>query len=164
MEMDQPDQTFGLPEETVADLVGLTKRDLAQHRGPMGGRWAKGPNKLILWSAAGVEDLKRELQPETGGPEAPKTENAAPAPEIVVVLSARLPNPRVLLACRPGVDGHRQPEKRLTVYLGANGTNTLFIPGMSILARPHRGAAWIFEGNPDAPERGRRMPRAIGHW
>ena len=47
---------------------------------------------------------------------------------------------------------------------GVAGDNRRFVPGMEVLARPYRGAAWWFEGNPESPEHRRRLPRAVGRW
>lgn len=150
------EQTFGLPEEAVAELVGVNRDEIRRRRGPQGLRWAYGANRRVLWCAAGVQALQEELGPKNGGPVAPEALPCAPA--TLTVVGCRFPNQRVLIAHRG------DSAERLTVYLGANGDNTLFLPGMTILARPLRGAAWLFEGNPAAPEKGRRMPRAVGRW
>jgi hypothetical protein len=148
-------EAFGLPEDEIAQRVGISRKDVAGRRGPQGERWEYGPNRRVLWSQAGLEELKRELAPES----APEKNGAPVSPlAVLTVWMTRFENRRVLLAYRA------QPEERLTVYLGFNGDNTRFLPGMKLLARPWKGAAWIFEGNPEAPDKGRRMPRVIGRW
>jgi hypothetical protein len=145
---------FTLPEEAVATQLGLSRKVVAEHRGSEGGRWGYGPNRRILWSPAGVETLQHEL--------AGKIENAPSLPAgltVLVVTRVGFVNRKVLLAQAenaPGVD--------LNVYLGNNGDSLRFQRGQKILARFRRGATWDFEGNPERPQDGRRMPRYAGKW
>lgn len=150
------EQTFGLGEDSVAAAVGISRKEVAGRRGPEGVRWFYGANRRILWTQGGLEALQAELAAENGAPG--PAAGPGQAVETLTVLQGRLRNRRVLLAYRA------DPGQRITVYLGSNGDGSLFLPGMKILARPLRGAAWVFEGNPEAPERGRRMPRRIGRW
>ena len=155
---------FELPEDQVADLVGIPRAQVAAARGSAGSRWDYGPNRRILWSFTGLEALKAEIGEKNGKTAGPPAEKPAEAPRtlVFIVKRSRLPNPRVLLAVpeTPAAgDGCAVP-----VYLGSNGDNRRFPPGLRILARPYRGQLHVFEGNPDTPELGRRQPRRNGRW
>lgn len=146
---------FDIPEESVALRLGLSRKQVAENRGPEGGRWAFGPGRRVLWCLQGIALLEEQLFPGS-------SENGVPCANparVLTVLNTRCHNRRVMLASNP-----ENGAGNVTVYLGANGDASRFLPGMRILARHHRGAAWIFEGNPDQPQQGRRMPRAVGRW
>lgn len=153
-------QTFELPEDAVAERLGISRAQLRSARGPENLRWAYGPNRRVLWSEKGVGDLQADI----AGP--PQADIALPQGlSVLVVWNPAVPNRRTLVAYRKGMaPENATPEDRCVVYLGANGDNRRFVPEMEILARHHRGATWWFEGNPAAPENGRRMPRRIGRW
>ena len=146
---------FDMPEESVATTLGLDRKKVASFRGPEGGRWQHGPNRRVLWSAEGVEAVQAEL----GGKAV--VEKLPDGLQVFVVVKVGMPNARVLLA-RP--ENAAADAELLVVYLGFNGDSRRFARGMRILVRHHRGAAWNFEGNPDRPEEGRRLPRFAGRW
>lgn len=154
-------EEFHLPEDVVSARLGVDRNLLRKARGPENGRWAFGANRRVLWSEKGVAEFQAGLDAPAGPSE--------PAPEsdlqILEVWNSKVPNRRSLLAYPQGSNPENAAaEERCVVYLGANGDNRRFIPGMKILARHHRGATWWFEGNPDDPKSGRRMPRGIGRW
>jgi hypothetical protein len=147
---------FDIPEDAVANTVGIQRRDLAALRGPQGGRWAYGPNRRVLWSREGIEALRGAILSEKAAPH--DAVQLPPGTEVLTVTRSRFPNSRVLLAAREKEAGE------VTVYLGYNGANRNFAPGMKILCRHRRGAVWDFEADPEHPEKGRRMPRRFGVW
>jgi len=155
-----PVQTFVLPEEAIAERLGISRSLIRGARGAENGRWAFGPNRRVLWSENGFAELQAMIS-------APVREKA-PLPEgteVLVVWNPHVPNRRTLIAFRKGVVPETAaPEERCIVYLGYNGDNRRFLPGMEILARPNRGASWWYEGNPATPENGRRLPRFAGTW
>lgn len=160
-----PVQTFELgeflvPEEAIAERLGLSRAQIRAARGPEKGRWAFGPNRRVLWSQDGLALLQAEVS-------APVAENVEPAEglAVLVVWQSHVPNRKTLIALRKGVAPETaEAADHCVVYLGHNGDNRRFVPGMEVLARPYRGAAWWFEGNPESPEHGRRLPRAVGRW
>lgn len=159
-----PVQTFDLPEEAVAEHLGLSRDQVRTARGPQGEWWDYGANRRILWSENGVAAL-RSLIAAPVDPVPPENEAAVPPAAVLAVWNPKVPNRRTLVAYRKGLaPENAAPDDRCIVYLGANGDNRRFVPGMEILARHHRGATWWFEGNPEQPENGRRMPRGVGRW
>jgi hypothetical protein len=151
---------FLLPEDAVAERLGISKDLVRQARGAENGRWGKGAHGRVLWSQEGVESLLAEITP----PPAEKAPQPAQA-EILVVWNPAVPNRRTLVAIRKGVAPEKvAAEDRCVVYLGLNGDNRRFVIGMEILARHHRGATWNFEGNPEFPGKGRQLPRFTGRW
>lgn len=151
---------FHLPEDAVAERLGISKEIVRSSRGAENGRWAKGPHGRVLWSLSGFEALQAEITP----PPAEKAPHPAPA-EILVVWNPSVPNRRTLIAIRKGVAPENVPAaERCVVYLGFNGDNRRFVQGMEILARHYRGATWNFEGCPALPEKGRILPRTTGRW
>lgn len=144
--------TFTIPETDVCRITGLSPESVRAARGEEGGRWKKGPNNRVLWSQEGVDELARVIDPAN----AKNAPSVAPA-KALTVLGARFPNRKILIC--------EGPEKeRVTVFLGSNGDNFRFLPGMQVLARHREGAVWDFEGNPENPAAGRRFPRAVGRW
>lgn len=147
---------FDIPEDAVANTVGMRRRDLAPLRGPQGGRWDFGPNRRVFWSREGVEDLRKAFLSEKAAPQ--NGAQLPPGTEVLTVARSGFVNRRVLLATREKKAGE------VTVYLGNNGESRNFAPGMRILCRLRRGAVYDFEADPEHPEKGRRMPRRYGSW
>lgn len=150
--MDESLTTYCIPESEIMRQLGLDAGSVRAARGTEGERWRRGPNSRVLWSAEGVEALRRAIDPSS----AENAPDAAPV-RAMTVLACRFANRRIIHA--------ETPEKeRVTVFLGANGDSFRFLPGMQVLARHREGAVWDFEGNPENPAAGRRFPRAVGRW
>jgi hypothetical protein len=151
---------FDVPESDVAQKTGLSFSDVKKARGPKGRRWEKTANGRVMWCSAGVAELERQMAKESHSEAAPE-QHPKNRPEAYVV--ARIRTLRVLHVIKPGESYN--PAHPLCVWL-PQPRGILFRPGMKVAARKRAGQPNVmdFEGNPGAPEKGRRMPRKVGFW
>jgi hypothetical protein len=157
--MQRAEPHFCLTETDVAQKTGLTPDEIQKRRGPAGERWIK-KNGRMIWSALGVLSLEEELATEA------HTKAALEAPQepaLEAFLVARIRNPRALHIVRKGQA--YESLRPLWLWL-PQPKSFLFRPGMEVLGTPRPGQShvWDFAGNPQSPEKGRRMPRRPGQW
>lgn len=142
-------------EQVIAARLGCTTGFIREERNRHvpGSLWDYGVNRAILWSDEGLALLGKRYLEKTRPPTPEPAAKPPPLPKVEVVRVARcnFPNTRLLQA----IDA----ENRGVIVVGVKAH--LFHPGMLILARPavDQKAPWSFEGNPSAPNLGRRMPR-----
>jgi hypothetical protein len=151
---------FTIPESTLMQRTGISAFELKKWRGKTvrGEHWERGGSGRYLWSESGVAALQALLSP--GMSPEPVLEKM-PAATVLTVVRAR--TPRVLHVERAGQPhDYKHP---ICLWLPQPRAR-LFLPRMLVLGRlrPGRDDLYDFEGNPAAPEKGRRFPRRIGTW
>lgn len=150
---------FVVPDEAVRQRLGLSRAQLRKTRGPAGVRWALR-GRSILWSEQGVLAAEREIM-DASGATVDEVDVKKPALEVFVV--ARVRTRSVLHVVTDGV--LYDPAHPTQVWV-PKGAADLFVPKMRLLAAQRPGVPHLFDfmGNPDRPEKGRRLPRRKGRW
>ncbi len=153
---------FTIAETALLHRTGISAFELKKWRGKTvrGEHWERAHAGRYLWSESGVARLLALLHP------LPETAPAAvlekmPPSETLTVVRAR--TTRVLHVIREGQI--HDPTHPLCLWL-PQPRGRLFLPGIKVLGRLRSGREDLFdfEGNPAAPEKGRRFPRRIGTW
>jgi hypothetical protein len=165
---------FSIPERAVLDRLGISHAMLKERRGQKGGRWSQGAHGRAMWSEEGIAALVAELAGPAGAADKSAPPEAAVAPEkaatpppeavetLLVWRCTGYPN-KALLLCRRAAEPEPTVNTARRVMVG---DRSRFAPGMAVLARLRFGHTdlYDFEGNPDAPAVGCRLPKRPGHW
>lgn len=162
---------FCVSEASVSNRLGVSVAVIRSLRGVEGEDWVTGKNRRRLWSEAAVEKAAALLH-EKGAPDTTSSTesrlgpsgNAVPPEnplESLTVARGGFHNRLVLHAVENGET--YDPRAPRVVHVRDNRN---FAAGMVILARRVRERATVyeFEGNPDNPAAGRRLPRRFGKW
>lgn len=162
-----PTEDDFIPEDVLALKLGVDRAFVKKARGVKGTDWIRGDALRVFWTPAAASRLTATL---THLPEPPPAEKDAPQAShgprlgdtaVHVVVQARYRGlPMRVLYSHPAGEVFNPGHPHIIRV----SSSTLFAPGMRVRARFLGNQCWEFDGNPDDPMAGRRLPRRQGQW